>query len=130
MKKTYKASCHCGRVRLEADLDLDEGSFRCNCTSCGKNRLWLSPVAAGNFRLLTGQDDLTEYESTRTLQYFCNVCGVRLFGRPKDDASGAQNLSLGALDDVDPAELAAIPIAYLDGLHDDWGSTPTVVKHL
>lgn len=65
MKKTYKASCHCGRVRLEADLDLDDGSFRCNCTSCGKNRLWLAPVAAGDY-----------------------------------------------------------------GLHDDWGSTPGVVKHL
>lgn len=132
MKKTYKASCHCGRIRLEADFDLDEGSFKCNCTSCGKNRLWLAPVRPEDFRLISGEDDLTEYESTRTLQYFCHVCGVRLFGRARDQAADGAfyNINLGCLDDVDPGELAAVPVEYLDGRHDDWGSTPAEFRHL
>lgn len=132
MRKTHRASCHCGRVRLEAGFDLDDGSFKCNCSSCTKNRAWLAPVKPEDFRLISGEDDLAEYESTRTLQYFCRVCGVRLFGRAKDEAAdGAfRNVNLGCLDDVDPAELAIMHVQYLDGRNDDWGSTPAEFRHL
>ena len=132
MKKTYKASCHCGRVHLEADFDLDEGSFKCNCTSCSKNRLWLAPVHPEDFRLISGEGDLTKYESTRTLQYFCHVCGVRMFGRARDEATDGAfyNVNVGSLDDVDPGELAVVPVQYLDGRNDDWASTPAEHRHL
>ncbi|HEY7582253.1 MAG TPA: GFA family protein [Acidimicrobiia bacterium] len=132
MKRTFKGSCHCGRVRLEADIDLDDGSFKCNCSSCTKNRLWLAPVKPQDFGLISGEDALTEYESTRTLQYFCRFCGVRLYGLAKDEAADVafRNVSLGCLDDVDPAELAIMPVQYLDGRNDDWGSAPAEHRHL
>jgi hypothetical protein len=132
MKRTFNGSCHCGKVRLEADFDLDDGSFKCNCSSCVKNRAWLAPVQPENFRLIAGEDDLTEYKSTRTLQYFCRACGVRLFGRAQDVAADGSfyNVNLGCLDDVDPAELAGMPVQYLDGRRDDWASTPDEFRHL
>jgi hypothetical protein len=134
MKKTYHGSCHCGGVRFEADIDLSEGTFRCNCSICTKTRFWPAVVKPDAFRLLAGDAQLTEYRfNTRNnLHLFCKHCGVRSFGRGNVPELGGTiyGVNVTCLDDVDIDELVSSPITYVDGRNDNWHSPPGETRHL
>ncbi len=133
MLKTYKGSCHCGAVRFEADIDLAQGTLRCNCSICIKVRFWPAVVQPGAFRLRAGEADLTKYQfaSMRDTHLFCRHCGVRAFGSGDSPRWGKfYGVNVTCLDDVTDAEMAAAPITYLDGRSDYWDTPPAEVRHL
>jgi RNA polymerase sigma-70 factor, ECF subfamily len=114
MKKTYQGSCHCGAVRFACDVDLAEGTSKCNCSICAKSRLWKAIVKADAFQLLQGGDALEDYRfGSNTIHHqFCRRCGVKPFGR-------------GHMD-----ELPQAPIRYEDGRTNAWQSPPAETRHL
>ena len=133
MKRAYRGSCHCGAVGFEADIDLATGTSRCNCSICGKSRFWKAIVMADDFRLLHGEQDLADYRfaSRRISHRFCRHCGVKPFGEGRVEGLGHfYAVNLACLDAVPAEELAAAPVRYEDGRHDNWGAAPEVTAHL
>jgi hypothetical protein len=133
MLKTYHGTCHCGAVRFEADLDLTQPTYRCNCSICRRTRFWPAVAKEGSFRLLSGETALTQYlfNTKKNQHYFCKHCGVRAFGIGTETPIGKMyGVNLGCLDDVTDEELARAPVTYVDGLHDKWQSAPKFFSHL
>jgi hypothetical protein len=132
MQKTYQGSCHCGAVKFEADLDLTQSSYRCNCSICRRTRFWPAIATQAGFRLLSGQAQLTQYlfNTKKNQHFFCKVCGVRAFGVGTETPVGVMvGVNLGCLEGVSDEELARVPITYVDGLHDRFAA-PAVFAHL
>jgi hypothetical protein len=133
MLKTYKGSCHCGAARFEADLDLAGDTMRCNCSICTKSRMWLAFAQPAQFRLLEGEDALADYTFGRGAIHhrFCTRCGVKPFGQATmPDGGVGYAVNLACLDDVPDEVLAAAPLIFRDGRHDDWEHPPAVTAYL
>lgn len=98
----HQGGCQCGKVRFEVEADLDD-LIVCNCSRCGKLGSILTFASEDDFRLLQGQDALTEYRfNTRKIAHlFCSECGIEAFGRGEGPGG---------------ARMAAINVRCLDGV--------------
>lgn len=81
---TYQGSCHCGAIRYEVDTDFPELTT-CDCSICKRKNALMVKVHESEFRLLSGEDHLSEYQfhSYTAKHYFCKVCGIYPFHRKR-----------------------------------------------
>ncbi|MCB9993716.1 MAG: GFA family protein [Hyphomicrobiaceae bacterium] len=134
--ETYHGSCICGGVQFEAELDLAAaGTKKCNCTRCWKRRAWSAPVSPESLRLIRGAELLSGYAVGGKTEFggFCKICGVSMFGHvPVSEWNKAEryDISVAALDDLDPEELISAPVTYYDGRNDNWWHAPAEARHL
>lgn len=106
--KHYLGSCQCGAVSFEADADLDQAVV-CNCSRCQRLGSVLTFVPREEFRLKSGQDNLSEYlfNSKKIHHQFCKTCGIQSFAfGTKPDGSAIVALNVNCLEGVNPRELS------------------------
>ncbi len=112
--QTHTGGCHCGRVRYEVATALGQ-VITCNCSICQKTGTLLTFVPAADFKLISGEGDLADYQFNKMVvhHHFCRTCGVRSFGRGRGpDGREMVAINVRCLDDVD---LAAIAPFQFDG---------------
>ena len=94
MKNTKKiwhnGACHCGAVKFEVRAPTNVELTACNCSMCDMTGFLHLIVAADDFRLLSGGDNLTTYTfNTHTAKHtFCKTCGIKPFYTPRSHPDG------------------------------------------
>ncbi len=78
-KEIYKGGCLCGTVRFEISGSIND-IIMCHCSLCRKAQgsayATNANVATDDFKFISGEDNLTAYESTPgQLKSFCKTCG-------------------------------------------------------
>ena len=96
--------CHCGAVRYQVEVDLDQPATACNCSMCGRAGWNLVFVGAAKFKLEQGDANLTDYRfNSHVIHHvFCKTCGIKAFARgtnAKGEAVVAINVR--TIDDID-----------------------------
>ncbi|HVR62884.1 MAG TPA: hypothetical protein VMU50_13355, partial [Polyangia bacterium] len=76
--RAFQGGCACGAVRYQAVIDFSAGTSRCNCTLCGKAGLWTTAVRPAAFTLVSGADNLIDFQRGGRFSHFpfCKTCGV------------------------------------------------------
>ena len=120
-----KGSCLCEAVQYQIDGKLGP-AMMCHCAKCrkasGSAYAVNTVVSTADFHLLSGENQLTEYESTPgVFRAFCNQCGSPLFSR-RSATPDYIRLRMGTLDtpvDIKPdAHIFVASKAPWDIIHD------------
>lgn len=110
----HQGGCHCGRVRYEVEMNL-ENAISCNCSVCMKRGSLLDFVPESNFKLLSGESDLKDYQFNKKVIHhlFCGNCGILSFGKGSaPDGTKMIAVNIRCLDGID---LSRIQIHEYDG---------------
>jgi len=101
--KTRTGGCHCGAVRYEVTMSLEQ-TISCNCSICTKAGYLLAFVPANQFKLLSGEDALRDYQFNKKIAHhvFCSTCGIHSFSQGMSpDGKEMRAINLRCLDDID-----------------------------
>ncbi len=122
----HKGACHCGTVRVEVEAPARIEALRCNCSICAMDGFLHLIVPASAFRLLAGEDALTEYRfNTGVARHlFCRHCGIKPFYIPRSNPDGV-SVNVNCLDRSTFEAITEVPF---DGR--DWEAAGASLAHL
>ena len=109
----HEGGCHCGQIRFEVEAPARVDATECNCSICSKCGYLHLFVAREDFKLLQGDDEITEYRfnTGAARHYFCRHCGVKSFYVPRSHPDGI-SVNVRCIDD---ATLESVSVTAFDG---------------
>ena len=107
---THRGGCHCRRVRFELDAPAAIEVLDCSCSICRMSGFTHLIVPAARFRLVSGEDALTEYRfHTGVARHrFCRHCGIKSFYVPRSHPDG-YSVNARCLDEGTVTETSVVP---------------------
>lgn len=107
----YTGGCLCGGIRFRVESELEPLQI-CHCSQCRKAQggpfAANTPVSEAAFRLVSGAELLTAYESSPGKQrVFCRRCGSPIYSK-RDALPEVLRLRAGLIDEP----LAVRPVAH------------------
>ena len=103
----HHGGCHCGKVKYEVEMNLEK-ALSCNCSICMKRGSLLDFVPESNFKLLSGESDLTDYQFNKKLIHhlFCKTCGISSFATgATPDGTKLVAINLRCLEGFEPSQV-------------------------
>jgi hypothetical protein len=115
MTQTYSGGCQCGKVRYEVQMDIGE-VLACNCSRCGRLGSLMAFAPATQFKLLSGDADLTTFEFNKhAIQHqFCSACGIQSFATGTHPKTGAMWAAINVRC-VDGIDVDALKVKKIGG---------------
>jgi hypothetical protein len=110
----HRATCHCGKVALEFDAEI-QGAMSCNCSICERSGTLLMFLPRDAVKIEAAPDALTTYTFNKhVIQHkFCKTCGIKVFSEgvdPKGNPMAAINIRC-----IDGLDLGKVPAQPFDG---------------
>lgn len=111
---THQGSCHCGAVKYQVAIDLDQPVLQCNCSMCARSGTLLAFVQPDKFTLKAGEDHLVEYKFNKHVigHLHCKTCGIKPFARGASPKGPMVAVNVRSLEDF---ELTKVKITDYDG---------------
>ena len=109
---THTGGCHCGAVKFEVDAPARIVASDCNCSICRATGYLHLIVPRSRFRLLQGQEQLTDYTFNTGVAHhlFCSHCGIKSFYVPRSNPDG-YSVNVRCLD---PATIEQVEVELFD----------------
>src|SRR6476469_1912452 len=109
----YRASCHCGAVKVDVDAEPPTEAVACNCSHCRRQGFLLSFVPRDKVRV-SGRDALTEYRFNKHViaHLFCKTCGSQPVAEGPGKDGPMSMINLNCAPEID---LSSLKITHFDG---------------
>ena len=98
----YNLKCHCGKVELEVETDL-QAIKQCNCSICIRKNAKMCMVSKDSIKKLKGKENLSSYKFNTFIaeHFFCKTCGIYTHHNRRSDPNGAA-INIGCIDTINP----------------------------
>jgi len=110
----HRASCHCGKVAIEFESDI-QGVLSCNCSICARSGALLTFMPCETVKVEAAPDAMTTYTFNKhVIQHkFCKTCGIKVFGEGVD-AKGNMIMAVNVRC-IEGLDFEKLPVQHFDG---------------